>query len=120
MLCEKCKQKDATVHITEVVQATSQQVKHHLCESCADVFQASDVVQRMLARVPMIKLRVGDVSPRRTLLQVLGGEHDGETWSVVTERLLELQIEPFDGHEFEVQDDEVYIEWLKGNRRSLL
>ncbi len=120
MLCENCKQNDATVHITEVVQATSQQMKHHFCQSCADLFEESDVVQRMLTRLPMIKLRVADVSPQRTLLNVLGGRHDGETWSVITGRLLELQIEPFDGDEFEVQDDEVYIEWLKGKRRSLV
>ena len=33
MLCESCHQKDATVHLTQVVDGTVE--KHHLCEVCA-------------------------------------------------------------------------------------
>jgi hypothetical protein len=120
MLCETCKQQDATVHITEVVETTSQQIKHHLCASCAELFQSSDVVQRMLRRLPMVKLRVIDASPQRTVVNVIGGRHDGETWNFVTGRLLELRIQPFSGEEVEIQDDEGYIDWLKGNRGSPL
>jgi hypothetical protein len=116
MLCEHCKQQDAIVHVTEVVHATSKQIKRHFCESCANLFQKSDVIQRMLSRMPMIKLRVTDFSPQRTVLNVLGGRHDGETWSFVTERLRQLQIEPSAGLEFELQDDEGYIDWLRGNQ----
>jgi len=53
-----------------------------------------------------------------TLLNVLGGRHDGESWSFVTHRLLQVRIEPRDGQQFEIQEDDGYIEWLKGNRNS--
>jgi len=73
MLCENCKQQDASVHITEINHATSQRMQRHFCPSCAELFQQSDIVQRMLGRLPMIKLRVAAVSAQRTVLNVLGG-----------------------------------------------
>ena len=108
------------MHITEVVEATAKQMKHHFCEQCAEGFRQSDVVQRIFGRLPMIKLRVTGASPQHTVLTVLGGRFDGETWSFATARLRRLRIEPFDGEAFEVQDDQAYIEWLKGNRDSPL
>ena len=116
MLCENCKQQGASVHITEVNHSTSQQTQRHFCPSCAELFQQSDIVQRVLRRLPMIKLRVADVLPQRTLLNVLGGCHDGETWSFVTDRLRQLQIEPSHGIEFELEEDQAYIDWLKGKQ----
>src|SRR5437016_1625395 len=83
MLCENCKQQDASVHITEINHATSQRMQRHFCPSCGELFQQSDIVQRMLGRLPMIKLRVAAVSAQRTVLNVLGRRHDGEVRSFV-------------------------------------
>ena len=118
MLCENCKQQQATVHITEIAEVNLAQTKRHFCPSCAKLFQQTDLVQRMLSRASMVKLRVAETSTQRTLLNVFGGPYDGESWSFITDRLLQLHIEPLDGQEFEIQDDENYIEWLKGNRNS--
>src|SRR5262245_46798061 len=43
MLCEKCKERPATVHITEIMrrsadEAAGQEVSHHLCEACSREF----------------------------------------------------------------------------------
>lgn len=119
MLCEKCKQRDALVHITELNPITSREVQRHLCSSCAEDFQQSDIVYRMLTRGPMIRFRVTTVSPERVLVNVVGGRHDGENWSFVPDRLRQLQIETDDGFEFELQEDEAFIDWLKGNRPTL-
>jgi hypothetical protein len=119
MLCENCKQQEATVHITETAGVKLGQVKRHFCTSCAKTFQATDLVHRTLSGVPMVKLRVTQSSSHRTSLNVFGGRYDGESWSFITERLLQLRIEPFQGQEFEIQDEENYIDWLKGNRSSL-
>lgn len=119
MLCEKCKQRDALVHITEINHVTSHEVQRHFCASCAEDFQQSDIVRRMLRRVPMIKFRVSAVSPERIRLNVVGGRHDGENWSFVADRLRQFQIDPDVGYEFEMQEDEAYIDWLKGKRPKL-
>ena len=118
MLCESCKQQVASVHITEINHPTSQQTQRHFCPSCAELFQQSDIVQRMLGRLPMIKLRVAAVSAQQTVLNVLGGRCDGETWSFVTDRLRQLQIEPAAGLEFELEDNMTYIDWLSGKRAA--
>jgi len=116
MLCENCKQQDASVLITEINYRTSQETRRHFCPACAELFQQSDLLQRMFRRLPMIKFRVAVASPERTVLNVLGGPHDGETWSFVTHRLRQLQIEASDGQEFELEEDEAYIKWLKGEQ----
>ena len=67
----------------------------------------------------MIKFRVRVASPERTILNVLGGPHDGEIWSFVTDRLRQLQIEASDALEFELEEDEAYIKWLKGEPPAL-
>ncbi len=119
MLCDNCKQQDASVHITEVNHATSQKAQRHFCSACAELFQQSDLLQRMLRRLPMIKFRVAVASPERTVLNVLGGPHDGETWSFATDRLRQLQVEARESVEFELEEDEAYIKWLKGEQPAL-
>ena len=59
------------------------------------------------------------VVPERILLTVVGGRHDGENWSFVADRLRQLQIEPSDGLEFELEEDEAYVDWLKGKRLTI-
>ena len=83
------------------------------------MFQQSDIVQRMLGRLPRIKLRVAAVSAQQTVLNVLSGSHDGETWSFVTDRLRQLQIDPSAGFEFELEEDRAYIDWLSGRKAAL-
>ena len=119
MLCENCKQQDASVHITEINHATSQQTQRHLCPACAERFQQSDILQRALGRLQMVKLRVVAITAERTVLSVLGGRHDGETWSFITDRLRQLQIDPSHGLEFELEEDRAYLDWLRGKEVAL-
>jgi hypothetical protein len=119
MVCENCKHQDASVHITEINHATSQQIQRHFCPACADLFQQSDILQQAFGRLQMMTLRVTATSADRTVVNVLGGRHDGETWSLITDRLRQLQIQPFDGLEFELEEDRAYLDWLSGEEAAL-
>jgi len=34
MLCERCHEQEATVHLTETEASSGEMIEHHLCESC--------------------------------------------------------------------------------------
>ena len=93
MLCEKCQQLEATVHLkgTRSVRGGSarEPFEQHLCESCAS---SSPVVNPALRYGPSViteKLRVLSVTPERTRLRLVRTDADAapEEWSFLTSSL---------------------------------
>jgi protein arginine kinase activator len=50
MLCEKCKKRDATVHLTEVIKNVKSEI--HLCEYCAKEFGLNSKLSNFSLSVP--------------------------------------------------------------------
>jgi hypothetical protein len=113
MRCETCQRDNATVHIKMVDCRDPEQLERHFCPDCAEAFRNSDPTFR-LVNVPMVHLLVVDVSPERTRLRVIGTRFQGEVWEFLTPRLSKLYPEPLVGAEFEIEDDDAYVAWLKG------
>jgi len=97
MLCEKCQQREALVHLTgsRRVAAISDEpsvdeaFEHHFCESCAS---SSPLVNPALRYGPDVireKFRVVSVSPARTRVRLVRTEAEAapEEWSFLTSRL---------------------------------
>ena len=114
MICESCQKHRATARIIQVDKLTSKDVEHHFCASCAELFSQSDPVTHKM----MIKLRVSGTSPDGIHVSVLGGRHSGQKWTFLTSRVAQLQIDPFEGYEFGIPEEDNFIEWLRGNRTA--
>src|SRR6185295_12021857 len=97
MLCEKCRQRDATVHLSgsrkvETVSgqtSANESFEHHLCEPCAS---RSPLANPALGYGPDAiseKLRVIAVSSEHTRVNLLRTESDAvpEEWILVTSHL---------------------------------
>src|SRR5437867_11714800 len=97
MLCEKCQQREAKVHVTGTrrVDAVSgesnakRKLWHHFCESCAS---SSPLVNPTLNYGPDAiaeKLRAISVSAERTVVRLVRTEADAvpEEWSLLTSGL---------------------------------
>ena len=54
MLCENCKEREATVHFTEIMNGRVQ--KHHLCKECAAQMEMMGYASN---EVPFVKLLTG-------------------------------------------------------------
>lgn len=54
MLCENCKEREATIHFTGIVNGNMQ--KHHLCRECAAQMELTDYVSN---EIPFVKLLTG-------------------------------------------------------------
>lgn len=74
MLCENCQQKEATVHLTQVVDGKAE--KYHLCEDCAaqkgidvhaDPLDLSGMMEKLKDQVAHLKEDLEERSPPRTV-----------------------------------------------------
>jgi hypothetical protein len=129
MLCQTCKQNQATVHIAEScgdptlpdITTGKAEFTLHFCEACGDEWQKEEILARTLfpdfAEQPITEqLRVIQSSSERTVLRVLRTESQAvsEDWSLLTSRL------PIDfrsvGKEFGMTFTPSELEFLKGNR----
>jgi len=126
MVCQKCRLRDASVHVTswrrplEPPSAASQDedVDLHFCEECASVeAQTNPHLNPLLRCGPGAcprRMRVIDVNPTYTLVKPLSAEP-----SVVPEELALLTSRlPNDcavvGLEFEVICNDAQLDWLRG------
>lgn len=64
MLCENCKEKEATVHYTEVVNGRA--TEHHLCRDCA---AQVELIGYASSEIPFVKLLTGMLSAGRAVSQ---------------------------------------------------
>lgn len=74
MLCENCHEKEATVHLTQVVDGKAE--KYHLCEDCAaqkgidvhaDPMDLSGMMEKLKDQVAHLKEDLEERSPPRTV-----------------------------------------------------
>ena len=61
MLCENCKEREATVHFTEIMNGRVQ--KHHLCKECAAQMEMMGYASN---EVPFVKLLTGMLAAGQT------------------------------------------------------
>lgn len=61
MLCENCKEREATVHYTEIVNGRA--AKHHLCSDCA---AQAEIMGYSSSEIPFVKLLTGMLAAGRT------------------------------------------------------
>lgn len=126
MICQKCRSRDASVHVTswrrppEPPSTASQEenVDLHFCEECASVeAQTNPHLNPRLRCGPGSrprKMRVIDVDPTHTLVKLLSAEANmmPENLALLTSRL------PKDyavvGLEFEVICNDAQFDWLRG------
>jgi len=124
MLCEKCQEREAMVHVTGSRRVDSisgepianEEFQHHFCELCAS---SSPLVNPALRYGPDAiseKFRVISVSAERTRVRLLrtGAEAEPEEWSVLTSRLPPNCAVV--GMEFGITCSPEELEQLKGNR----
>lgn len=64
MLCENCKEKEASVHYTEVVNGRA--TEHHLCRDCA---AQVELIGYASSEIPFVKLLTGMLAAGRTAQQ---------------------------------------------------
>src|SRR5437773_1420300 len=97
MLCEKCQQREAMVHLTGSRRidpslgelSGNEEFEHHFCETCAS---KSPLVNPALKYGPNAiteKLKVISVSPERTVVRLVRTETQpkAEEWSLLTSEL---------------------------------
>ena len=60
MLCENCKENEATIHYIEIINGVK--TEHHLCSACADKLDLSDYVSVLDIDIPFVKLLTGLLS----------------------------------------------------------
>jgi hypothetical protein len=89
MLCERCHEREVTVHVTHSDGDAGTTTKHDFCESCASSSPVVDLALRYGPDVISEKLRVVGVSPERTRVRVVRTEPQAapEEWSFLTSRL---------------------------------
>ena len=117
MICQRCKQRKATVHVKMTDSDSVENVEHHFCPNCADAFRATDPVFRAANRA-MINLRILNVSPHWTTVKIMGGVSYSKDWEFLTSRLMQIEKDISVGKEFAIQHDDRWINWLKGNCES--
>jgi hypothetical protein len=122
MLCEKCHEREAMVHLTGNRQVdtvsgetSTEDFEHHFCESCASSSPLVNPALACGADAISEKLRVIGVSPERTRVRLVRTDTDvvPEEWSLLTSGL------PSDyltvGMEFGITCTPHELEHLKGN-----
>src|SRR5262245_62107327 len=124
MLCEKCQQRQATVHITgtrKVAPLSSgpnidETIEHHFCELCVSTSPLVNPVLEYGPNAISEKFRVISVSAERTRVRLVRTESEArpEEWSFVTSRLPP----PYAvvGAEFEITCSPEELDYLRGNR----
>ncbi len=127
MLCQLCRQQDATVLIegTQVSRESSgeaestEEVRFDLCRSCAEGYEQRLTSQSLFPEraEPTLteQLRVLSVGAEWTVLRVIRTENEEvpEDWRVLTARLGESSYEA--GQEITLVCTPSEVEWLKGN-----
>jgi hypothetical protein len=128
MLCQKCKQKEATVHIAESrgdppfseTATGSAEFTLHFCVACGEEYQ-QEVFARTLfpnsAEQPITEqFRVVQSSPDRTIVRLVRTESQPVPvdWSLLTPRLPTHLCSV--GKEFTMTFTPSELEFLKGNR----
>ena len=129
MLCEKCKQRAATVHVSdrEVAELSEEDVTNpnfnlHLCVACAEEYHEQVLSRSMLpgSMDGQLKerLRVVSVTGKRTTLRLIRTESEvsPQEWHLMTSRLPSgvWQV----GEEITLILTPSELEFLKGNRES--
>lgn len=121
MLCEKCNEREATVHVTgssrvAAPSGVEETFEHHFCESCAS---NSQLVNPALGYGPDAiseKFRVVSVSPEHIRVRLVRTETEAAPveWSFLTSRLPPQYA--IVGMEFEITCSPEELEQLKGVR----
>lgn len=129
MVCENCKTRIATLHLSgwKKVRAISNEGEplehidhhdHHFCEHCAAELKQSNPLLNPSLRVGpdarTIKVRVIGVTSDRVVLKEIGTESQvtPQEWSFLRARLPAAYTKP--GMEFEVIFNSTELEWLQG------
>ena len=97
MLCGKCQQREAVVHLTgsrkvaaiSDLPSVDEAFEHHFCESCASSSPLVNPALSYGSDVISEKLKVISVSPGRTRVRLVRTEAEAapEEWSFLTSRL---------------------------------
>ena len=124
MLCEKCQQREATVHLTGSTKRSSlstdvspdESFEHHFCEPCSSSEPLVNLKLRYGPDVISENLKVLSVSPERTVVRLVRTEADAtpEEWSFLTSRF--PQQYAVVGMEFGITCSPQELEHLKGTR----
>ena len=126
MLCQKCQQEEATVHLTgnrtthsgSGGQARPREFRLHFCPVCAEEYQHSQLSGSLFPGEPQKteRLRVVGVTPERTVLRLIRTESESppEEWSLLTSRLPE-PLWPV-GWEITMTFTPSELEWLRGEK----
>ena len=126
MLCQKCQEQEATVHIdytkTIATQTNIQGQREHavvnLCEGCAKEYQLPNSSRTLFPHLHQEQVReqvrVMSITPEVTVWRLIRTEANPtpEDWAVLTSRVPTQPV----GTELTVVFTQAELEWMKGQR----
>ena len=126
MRCQKCQDKEATVHIhgeratspPSGRDASGEVFELHLCEACAKEYRRTKLSRSLFPNEQdeqiIEHVRVLSVTPERTVLRLIRTEVDAtpQDWTLLTSRLPKRPV----GTEMTMAFTPSELEWMRGAR----